>query len=117
MLAEQFINNGFNLYSDDERLSVEPASRLTDEQQQLIRLNKVVIIAELKGRAVIWQLGQVFKWPVDDLLSWYKDDLQIYASMPNQQSRWIVMDYLTSYHGWKPDKSYQIKRRKLPYGG
>ena len=117
MVAEQFINNGFNLYSDGDRLIVEPASKLTDEQRQLIRLNKVVILAELKGRSIIRQLAQVFNWPVDDLLSWYKEDLQDFASMPTQQSRWIVLDYLTSHHGWKPGKPYQIKRRQLSYGG
>ena len=68
---------------------------LTDEQVAWIKDHKPDILRELRER-VVSRLGALAKShhvPLDDLLNWYRDDLEDMTRFDDQTLAWLVEDY------------------------
>jgi len=69
---------------------------LTDEQVVWIREHKPDILRELRDRvaARLGVLAKTYHVPLDDLLDWYRDDIEDMTRIDDEGLAWLVRDYM-----------------------
>ena len=86
MLAE-LESKGVRLFAIDGKLVVETEQPLTDEQREFLKTHKPAIVHLAKA-------ADHYGCDLADLLSWYRDDLEMVATMPSKDLAWAIEDYL-----------------------
>ncbi len=68
---------------------------LTEEQVAWIKNHKPDILRELRERVVsrLGALAKTYHVPLDDLLDWYRDDIEDMTRIDDQTLAWMVEDY------------------------
>ena len=68
---------------------------LSDEQVAWIREHKPDILRELRDRVVskLGTLAKVHHVPLDDLLDWYRGDIEDMTRLDDDALAWLVEDY------------------------
>ncbi len=97
-LIEELISAGVALRVQDGRLYANPVGRVTDEQKERARRHRDELVRLVSNprqlaRERLALLAARFRVPVDDLLHWYRDDLQEIAGMDSAALAWAVEDY------------------------
>jgi len=78
---------------------------LTDEQVAWIKEHKPAILRELRER-VVSKLGALAKThhvPLDDLLDWYRGDLEDMTRLDDEALAWLVEDYAKRRRNYRRD--------------
>lgn len=107
MLAERLKAQGVFLAANNDELTVETAAPLTDNQRDYIRGHKSQLLAELeevKSKSItrLKKIAEERSHPLDDLLRWYKDDLDDLAAMSDKDFRFVVSEYLDNLDRYSP---------------
>lgn len=71
---------------------------------------KRVLQREEKGRAVLSRLAERFLVSAEDLIDWYKHDLEYFGSACEEDAAWVVRDYLSRYKVGPMDRDPDMHR-------
>ena len=95
-IVERIEQHGIVVSAEDGKVVLEGnVQALSAEQLEWIKANKPAILRELRQR-VVAKLGALAKahWaPLDDLLDWYRSDLEDMTRLDTEALGWLVADY------------------------
>ena len=95
-IIERIERLGIRVSAEDGMILLEGNIQdLTDEQVEWIKEHKPAILRELRERIVskLGVLAKVHHVPLDDLLDWYRDDIEDMTRFDDQTLAWLVEDY------------------------
>jgi len=115
-IVERIERLGIRVSAEDGMILLEGNTKeLTDEQVAWIKEHKPAILRELLER-VASKLGALAKThhaPLDDLLDWYRGDLEDMTRLDDRALTWLVKDYagLRSLYRREPCQAPAVRGR------
>jgi len=117
MLIEKMLSRGIEFVLSGEELIVASDMPLTDEQRDFIRQHKHQIMAELKASNEsgpanrLHALAPKYRLDPDELVNWYRNDLDMIGGMDDNTLDALVRDYAANrdtFLGKQPYQSYRM---------
>lgn len=109
-IVERIEQLGIRVTAEEGQVVLEGNTQaLTDEQMAWIREHKPDILRELRGR-VIAKLGRLAKRhhiPLDDLLNWYRNDIEDMTRFDDAMLTWMVKDYAELRTFYRHDQPHE----------
>ena len=96
MLLEKIESVGIKLAVVEDGLQI--TGEITDQQLDYLRSHKLTLMATLRLR----EIAEERSHPLDDLLRWYKNDLEDLAAMSDKDFKFVMGEYLDNLDRYSP---------------
>lgn len=109
-IIERIEQHGILVSAEDGKLVLEGnVQALTSEQMEWIKANKPAILNELRQRVVarLGALAKARRVPIDDLMDWYRDDMEAMTRIDDETLAWLVEDYATMRSFYRRDRRHE----------
>lgn len=109
-IIERIERLGIRVSAEDGMILLEGNTQdLTDEQVAWIKEHKPAILHELRERVVskLGALAKVHHAPLDDLLDWYRGDLEDMTRLDDRALAWLVEDYAGLRSLYRRDRRHE----------
>jgi hypothetical protein len=87
-------NQGYQLSIEGEKITFQGHGRLPESLLNDLRNNKPDLITWLLARDKLARIADSLKYPVDDLIDFYQNDMPDIARMDDDAVAFIVRDYI-----------------------
>lgn len=110
-IVERIERLGIRVTAEEGQVVLEGNTRaLAAEQMEWVKAHKPDILRELRGRVVsrLGTLAKAHHIPLDDLLDWYRGDLEDMTRLDKDALEWLVGDYASLHDYYRTGKQEEV---------